>query len=103
MRHTVGRISRDALHSAATVIKVLGHPLRLELLEAMETGEQTVTELQQFTGESQATVSHQLGILRGHAVVEARREGPFVYYHIIEPKVRRVLACVRECDAAASA
>jgi DNA-binding transcriptional ArsR family regulator len=93
-------ISPAVLHQAAAVIKCLGHPLRLRLLEAMESGERTVSELQALSGAGQATVSEQLGILRGHGVVEARRDGAFVYYRITEPKVRRILACIRECGAA---
>lgn len=90
------RIDPAALAAAAAVIKVLGHPLRLELLEALERGEQTVSDLQAFTGANQTVVSQQLGILRGRGVVEARREGPFVYYRIADPRVHKVLACVRE-------
>jgi DNA-binding transcriptional ArsR family regulator len=98
MSTTIHRIDPEARNAAAAVIKVLGHPLRLELLEAMESGEQTVSDLQAFTGATQTMVSQQLGILRGRGVVDARREGPFVYYHITEPRVQRVLACVRECE-----
>jgi DNA-binding transcriptional ArsR family regulator len=100
MRGRPQPISPTVLHHAAAVIKCLGHPLRLRLLEAMERGERTVSELQALSGVSQATVSEQLGVLRGHGVVEARREGPFVYYRITEAKVCRILACIRECDAA---
>jgi DNA-binding transcriptional ArsR family regulator len=99
MRASTQPISPTVLHHAAAVIKCLGHPLRLRLLEAMESGERTVSELQALSGASQATVSEQLGVLRGHRVVEARRDGPFVYYRITEPKVCRILACIRECDA----
>lgn len=87
------------LERAAGVIKCLGHPLRLQLLDAMEGGEVTVGELELRTGATQATVSQQLAILRGHGVVAARREGPFVRYSIIEPKVHHILACIRGCGA----
>ena len=87
------------LEQAAGVIKCLGHPLRLQLLDAMEGGEMTVGELELRTGATQATVSQQLAILRGHGVVAARREGPFVRYSIIEPKVHHILACIRGCGA----
>jgi DNA-binding transcriptional ArsR family regulator len=100
MTRTARRIRAATLQSAAGVIRCLGHPLRLRLLEAMEAGEQTVSELQRFSGSEQAAVSEHLGILRGHGVVDARRQGPFVYYRITEPRVRRILACVRHCDAA---
>jgi ArsR family transcriptional regulator, virulence genes transcriptional regulator len=87
------------LDRAASVIKCLGHPLRLMLLDAMQTGEVTVSELQACTGASQAMVSQQLATLRGHGIVTARREGPFVRYAIAEPKVYRILDCIRGCGA----
>jgi ArsR family transcriptional regulator len=93
------RLSDAALDTAAGVIKCLGHPLRLRLLEALEDGERTVSELQAHAATTQALVSHQLAILRGHSIVDARRDGPWVRYRITEPKVRHVLACIRACDA----
>ena len=33
-----------------------------------------------------------------YRVVEADREGAYVYYHISEPKVHHILDCIRECD-----
>ena len=87
------------LDRAASVIKCLGHPLRLMLLDGIQTGAATVTELQARTGASQAMVSQQLATLRGHGIVAARREGPFVRYSIVEPKVYSILDCIRGCGA----
>jgi DNA-binding transcriptional ArsR family regulator len=96
---TTRPIPEEALQAAARVIKCLGHPLRLRLLEIMErSGEQNVSELQACSGATQAAVSEQLGILRGHGVVASRRDGTYMRYRIIEPKVFRILACVRDCD-----
>lgn len=96
-------LTRPAIHPsvldrAARVIRIIGHPLRLRLLEALETGDRHVAELQEATGASQAIVSQQLGIMRGAGIVDARREGARVFYRIIEPKVSRILDCIRECD-----
>ena len=99
MPHAATRLDPMLLGRAASVIKCLGHPLRLQLLDAMEQGEATVTELQACTGASQAMVSQQLATLRGHGVVTARRDGPFVRYSIAEPKVHHILACIRGCGA----
>jgi DNA-binding transcriptional ArsR family regulator len=93
-------IAASVLENAAQVIKCLGHPLRLRLLEILERGEHSVSELQEASGAPQAAVSEQLGILRGRNVVGARRDGVFVRYRITEPKVRRILACIRSCDNA---
>jgi ArsR family transcriptional regulator len=99
MSTTSKPIADEVLQTAARVIKCLGHPLRLRLLEIMERGgEQNVSELQADSGASQTAVSEQLGILRGHGIVESRRDGTYMLYRIIEPKVFRILACVRECE-----
>lgn len=97
METRLPRIPSDYLARSADVIKCLGHPLRLRLLEALESGERTVSELQEYAGVSQATVSQQLGILRGRGVVDFRRDGIYVYYWITEPKVAHILACIRGC------
>ena len=91
-------IESDVLANAAEVIKCLGHPLRLRLLEALEHGEKTVTELQQHAGTTQAAVSQQLATLRARRIVDNRRDGTNVFYRIIEPKVTAILACIRSCD-----
>jgi DNA-binding transcriptional ArsR family regulator len=98
MIQTARRIRPSVLRDAASIIKCLGHPLRLRLLEAMESGEKTVSELQDYARATQAGVSEQLAILRGRGVVGARRQGSFVYYRILEPKVTQILSCIRSCD-----
>ena len=94
----LGAIEPDVLERASRVIRVLGHPLRLRLLELLEGGERNVTELVQASGVGQAKVSQQLQILRAEGVVGDRREGTRVFYRITEPKVSRILDCIRECD-----
>jgi DNA-binding transcriptional ArsR family regulator len=84
----------EQLRHAAAIIKCLGHPLRLRLLAAMESGEMTVSQLQQATGAGQAAVSRQLGIMRERDIVDSRREGLNVYYWIVEPLVDTILGCV---------
>jgi DNA-binding transcriptional ArsR family regulator len=92
---TIGPVVLDR---AARVIRVLGHPLRLRLLETLEAGERNVTDLVIASGASQARVSQHLAILRAEQVVGFRRDGGRIYYRIIEPKVHRILDCIRDCD-----
>lgn len=91
-------LEQEVLDRAATVIKCLGHPLRIRLLASLEEGEKTVGELQERTEATQATVSQQLATLRGRGIVECRRDGANVFYWITEPKVSRILDCIRQCD-----
>lgn len=99
MGKTAHRIDAATLTKSAAIIKCLGHPLRLALLEAMEQDGRTVTELQEWSGATQALVSQQLATLRGHGVVRAEREGQYIRYFIAEPKVHHILDCIRDCGA----
>lgn len=89
---------KDSLDHVAAVIKCLGHPLRLRLLEALEHDELSVSALQDATGTDQATVSRQLAIMRGRHIVDSRRDGVNVFYRIVEPRVHKILDCIRSCD-----
>ena len=91
-------IGPQILERAARVIRILGHPLRLRLLERMENGEVNVTELVHASGATQALVSQHLGIMRAEGVVGTRRDGGRIFYRITEPKVHRILDCIRDCD-----
>jgi len=94
----IPEIDPAILDRASRVIRVLGHPLRLRILNLLEGSERNVTQLVVATGVSQAVVSQQLRILRSEGVVDDRRDGPRVYYRITEPKVSRILDCIRACD-----
>jgi len=89
------RISSDVLARAAAVIRCLGHPLRLRLLEALESGEKSVSELQEYAVASQPTVSQHLMVLKAHGIVDLRRQGSHVLYWVIESKVKGILQCIR--------
>jgi ArsR family transcriptional regulator len=80
---------------AAGVIKVMGHPLRLRLLDELSGGEVSVGELAARTGAAQPVVSQQLATLRARGVVDSRSAGALHYYRIVDPRVERVLACLR--------
>lgn len=82
------------LERSAALLRCLGHPLRLRLLQALRSGERTVSDLQADTGEGQATVSRQLAVLRARQVVSCRRDGVNVHYRISEPGVHEILACL---------
>lgn len=94
----VRSIQPEILARAAEVIKLLGHPERLKIVEVLERDEATVTEIQEALDLPQAIVSQHLAKMRGCDIVTARRDGNHVYYRIAEPKVHHILTCIRKCD-----
>lgn len=79
--------SKQALEFVAGRFRVLGEPMRLVLLVALETGEKNVTELVEVTGATQGNVSKHLGILSDAGMVSRRKEGLKVFYFISDPQI----------------
>lgn len=94
-RPRLRRVAPALLSRAAEIIKVLGHPERLRIVEALEQGELTVTGICELCDLEQAICSQHLRRLRQLGVVACRRDGLNVHYRVIEPRVRPILACVR--------
>jgi ArsR family transcriptional regulator len=99
-KRLIRTIDPAGLAKAADVIKVVGHPDRLRILEFLEDGEKAVGDIQETLGLGQAIVSQHLAKMRGWDIVQSRRDGIHVYYRIIEPKVSHILDCIRHCDLA---
>lgn len=76
--------SLDPLQSdrCAEVLKALGDPLRLKIIDQLRLGPVNVTELSTRLATEIVTVSHHLGILRRAGLVEAERHGRFIHYHL---------------------
>jgi ArsR family transcriptional regulator len=66
------------------LFRALGDETRLRIVALLAHGELCVCHIEKALDLSQPNVSRQLGILRSAGVVEARREGTWVYYSIIE-------------------
>jgi DNA-binding transcriptional ArsR family regulator len=74
----------------AARFKLLGDPVRLSLLAALQDGEKTVTTLARALRRSQPNVSQHLAALSKAGLVEARREGNHVFYRSADPFVARL-------------
>lgn len=64
------------------LFRALGDETRLRMVALLSHGELCVCHLQEALGLSQPNASRQLGVLRSAGVVEARREGNWVYYSL---------------------
>ncbi len=69
----------------ADLLKVLAHPLRLQLIVMLQEKSATVKELWSSLGIPQTTVSQHLGILRSRGVVTGSRKGNTMHYTVTHP------------------
>ena len=96
-RPTAPHVRSDPVYvTKAQLFRVLGHPVRIRILELLNEGERTVGDLQaQLELDSSGTSQH-LGALRQLGLLDARREGTSVYYRIRDPRVSQLLAVARQ-------
>ncbi len=81
----------------AAMFKVLGDPIRLRLSILLSMhGEICVCQLADALDEPQFKISRHLGIMRAAGMVEARRDGTWMYYKLSAPK-NRLQECLQEC------
>ena len=80
----------------ARIGKAACHGHRLELLEYLAQGERPVEALAKLTGFSVANTSQHLRTMRHSGLVNARKEGLYVYYSLADDEVIRLLASMRK-------
>lgn len=84
----------------AGLMKTLAHPQRLMILCYLSSGEKTVGELEELCGASQSAVSQFLNRMRLEQLISSEKRGLFVYYKIVDPKVKKLIASLHKifCD-----
>lgn len=76
----------------AEILKALGHPLRLQILEELRReGEACVCHLEAHLGQRQAYISQQLARLRDARLVIDRRDGMNMYYALADEAIGTLL------------
>jgi ArsR family transcriptional regulator len=87
----------EAIQQAATMLKCIGHPVRLQIVELLDRdGEQNVTAIYEALGLEQAVASQHLNLMRDKGVLASRRDGVNVFYRIQDARVTRVIDCIHD-------
>ena len=87
----------DQARNISEILKAVGHPIRLRIVEHLALTEQCVGDLAEKIDEKQAIISQQLKILRLVGLVRTdRREGKS-FYRINNPHLHELLGCMRRC------
>lgn len=80
----------------AQLFRVLGHPVRIRMLELLADGERTVGDIQAELSLDSSSTSQHLAALRQQGVLQSRRAGTSVYYAIRDPRVNQLLAVAKQ-------
>jgi DNA-binding transcriptional ArsR family regulator len=85
------KVARPAIQRMARTLKVCGHPVRLKLLQAIESREPCVSDLWKCVNEPQPVVSQHLAVLKREGIVASRVEGNRRIYSVIDPWVAELI------------
>src|ERR1019366_1589908 len=85
----------------ADFFRVLGHPVRVRLLQLLREGEQSVGALQDALELDSSGTSQHLTALRTQGLVVSRKQGRSVYYRVRDPRTLELLELAKRIISAA--
>jgi DNA-binding transcriptional ArsR family regulator len=77
----------ENIEIAVQSLKVLSHPELLRIMCALPDGEQTVQNLEYYTGIRQTTFSQHLSLLKSRGVLVSRRQATYSFYRMSNKKI----------------
>ena len=78
----------------AKILKALAHPSRLMMVEALAESEKCVCELRDLVEADTSTVSKHLSVLKNAGIVDYKKRGLQVFYHLKVPCVINFFGCI---------
>ena len=80
----------------AEIIKAMGHPTRLFIVDQLSKKERSVNELTEMVGADVSTISKHLSVLRNAGIVRDERRGAQVFYTLKVPCILNFFGCVEQ-------
>jgi DNA-binding transcriptional ArsR family regulator len=90
------QLNNDHLQSAAFLAKSLSDGNRLRILLLISGGKKSVSAIVEELDLSQPLVSHHLKELKRSLLVKVEREGPSIYYELVDTRILDVLQTLSE-------
>jgi len=75
----------------SNILKVLGAPFRIELLNEIGSGEACVCHLVAVFKRRQAFISQHLMVMRDACILKTRRESKYIYYSVADMEIFSIL------------
>ena len=86
----------DIMKKHANLCRVIGHTSRLMIMEMLNEGEKSVSEIAEGLDISVSTTSQHLRLLKDNNVVTARRDGQTINYSLKYPELLQACRLIRK-------
>src|SRR3954469_20122251 len=94
-RRERGSVSLPLYQAKAEFFRMLGHPVRIRVLELLQDGPTPVRDLLAAIEVEPASLSQQLAVLRRSGIVTSKREGSTVVYELAGGDVADLMRAAR--------
>ncbi len=84
----------DVFLSVSDFFSLLSNTDRIKIIGLLLKKEMDVNDIHKAINISQSRVSQHLRLLKTKSLVEERREGKHIYYHVKDPRVSRIIESV---------
>lgn len=86
----------DPIEFRADILKALGQPTRLKIIEFLRDGERCVCEIFPAISEEQSNTSRHLNLMLAAGILSRRKDGLKIYYAIKHPEVLAIVDLATE-------
>jgi DNA-binding transcriptional ArsR family regulator len=91
-------IDVEELSAMADVLKVIAHPVRLEIIELLEViPKMCVSEMLDRINIEQSQLSHHLSKMKDKGVLKSERDGKKIFYSLGFDQITRIFDCMKNC------
>jgi DNA-binding transcriptional ArsR family regulator len=81
----------DKTHFQAEILKTLGQPTRLKIVDFLRDGERCVCEIFPAIGEEQSNTSRHLNLMVSSGILFRRKEGVKIFYALKHPEIMEII------------
>lgn len=81
----------DKTHFQAEILKTLGQPTRLKIIDFLREGERCVCEIFPAIGEEQSNTSRHLNLMVSAGILFRRKEGVKIFYALKHPEILQIV------------
>jgi len=86
----------SAIEKRIELLKVIAHPIRIEILQQLEEGVKCVSDFEETLQASQPNISQHLGLLRRYGLIDYYNDGRLRCYYLVDPIVPDVLKILKK-------
>ncbi|MCB9292877.1 MAG: winged helix-turn-helix transcriptional regulator [Lewinellaceae bacterium] len=89
----------ERLEQYSEALRAIAHPIRLAIINLLSNRQPlSVSDIHERLQIEQAAASHHLKILRYNGILQARREGRYIYYLISDDTYPQILELLRGAE-----